>query len=280
MLAHKIPSSPLTTFPSVPESACKIGLQIPATRSLVRLSIQAIFTIFAIFVLAISQARTHLSSQPSTSMAHCPIPQWSCWRSAIGIQVFAQQRLITTCTGVAVSSRHILTAAHCTQSLPSRPGLTWRFSQAEQLEFRAPQTSLMSDLFVQDPPYRQHPRYNPTLSRYQNDWAIIEVAHDFPSVRIWPRPWPRSKGQTLHRIGYGARVNANGDMENRRTWITSFLNHDLHASDSGIETRDILGVPGDSGGPLYVWHVGEAWLLGLHSTWDAHKGLSLAPRLP
>jgi len=118
------------------------------------------------------------------------------------------------------------------------------------------------------------------MSRYHFDWAMIEVAHEFPSVRIWPRPWPRSQGQTLHRIGYGARVSESGELENRRTWITSFLNHDLKASDATIETRDALGVPGDSGGPIYIWHLGEAWLLGLHSTWDAHQGLSFAPRLP
>lgn len=279
MLARRNPPSTSTPRFLTPGRAPNFARKFAATYGLNFLTFIAVF-ISAEFVPAIALAHAPLSSPSSPATASCPVPHWSCWRSAIGIQVFAGHRLISTCTGVAVSSRHILTAAHCTESLASRSGLTWRLSTAEQLDLHPPQTSLMSDLVVKDPPYRRHPRYNPRLSRFHFDWAIIEVAHEFPSVRIWPRPWPRPNGQTLHRIGYGGRVNEIGELENRRTWVTSFLNHDLSASDSVIETRDVLGVPGDSGGPLYVWHLGEAWLLAIHSTWDSQQGLSFAPRLP
>ncbi len=226
-----------------------------------------------------AEAATSTISQ--TVSTACAAPNWTCWQSAIGIQVFDQSGLVSTCTGVAVSAQHILTAAHCTQIAMTGRRLIWRLSSLENLNTTDPTTrrSTATDLRVLNPPIHRHPQYDPRQSRFHFDWAIIEVAHRFPRVRVWPQAWPIPRGQKLHRIGYGGRPNAQGELENRRTWITSFLNHDLSAADEFLESQDALGVPGDSGGPIFVWHQGQAWLVGLHSTWDPQLGLSFAPRL-
>ena len=230
--------------------------------------------------------RAEAAPQPNSSRAAasnpCASPQWQCWQSAVGIQIFDQFQLVSTCTGVAISPRQIVTAAHCTEiALSGRP-LLWRVSSLAELD-GSPPTFLgttSNEAVVFNPPLRRHPRYNAQRSRYRFDWAIIEISHRFPSARIWPKAWTISHGQQLHRIGYGGRPNALGELTNRRTWITSFLESDLNPADDVMQSQDAFGVPGDSGGPLFVWYKQQAWLVGLHSTWDTQLGLSLGPRLP
>ena len=91
-------------------------------------------------------------------------------------------------------------------------------------------------------------------------------------------------GVRLERIGFGARpmlmaasAPISAATEHRRTWLRPIV--DSIETDA-IVTVDQFAVPGDSGGPLYLFVPKHGlFLVGLHSTWNPPADRVYSPRV-
>lgn len=178
------------------------------------------------------------------------IDDWDRFNSSLLIEV-KRPGGVFTCTGVAVSSQIIVTAAHCLEGKISSVKV---FTQSN---YDPKQPSLEVES------YKIHPDYDPIKSKHKNDLGKIILKNKLPSIiRIYPFFHGTLIVGNIYRFGFGAR-----NKKNIRTVITpSFRKFNL--PDRIIELNDEHSISGDSGGPIFLQNGKNIYILAVHSTFS------------
>jgi hypothetical protein len=175
---------------------------------------------------------------------------WEKFNSSLVIEV-RRPNGVFTCTGVAVSSKVIVTAGHCLEGsvLSVRVFTGARYNTADPT------------LEVKD--YRVHPDYNPRTSRYFCDLAKINLRNKIPrSIRIHPIYLGSKLSGEIYRFGFGERSG-----RTVRTVITPTLKN-MNAADEVLELYDDFSRSGDSGGPVFLRNGEDVQVIAIHSTFS------------
>lgn len=178
------------------------------------------------------------------------VEQWEKFNSSLLIEV-TRPHGVFTCTGVAISSELVLTAAHCLEGEVKKVRV---FTQAH---YDPKQTSLAITSF------KLHPEYNAKKSRYRSDLAKIKMKDKLP---VFIRIWPIFKGEEidgdLYRFGFGER-----NKKNLRTVVTPKFRR-MNTLEEVVELDDQFSRSGDSGGPIFMQKGQEVKVLAIHSTFS------------
>jgi secreted trypsin-like serine protease len=175
---------------------------------------------------------------------------WQNFSSALLIETKRGDKVFTA-SSVAIGKNIILTSAHCLEGVDSG-----RVILDSEYDPNTTNSIEMANFYI-------HPDYNPQMSLYENDLAIIFLVNDLPDHIVIPQfeknlnLWSDTK---LNRIGFGGRNN-----KNRKTWTDPVL-VDWQNNNQIIRLSDTCSVLGDSGGPLFYVHKDTPYLVGLHST--------------
>lgn len=228
----------------------------------------------AIILVALFSPRLGLSAVPTCNQTRpgAPLP-WSCFESAVAI-VESNADWFSVCTGVAISPRVVLTAAHCLSSYQTGDRLEIHIG-AQWSKGRKPDAVTIVQRST------IHPGYKPETSLFQNDTAVVRIDRPLP-IKNFPtlsHTLPTlTPGTTLYRVGFGGRQGVN-----QRTVTTVFYKRVIDTPSSRtLTTDDALAVHGDSGGPVFRFETDargnrKLILFATHSTWDASTNVSFAP---
>ncbi len=176
--------------------------------------------------------------------------QWEKFNSSLLIEV-TRPNGVFTCTGVAVSPKLMMTAAHCLDG----DVLKVRVFTQEKYDAKLP--SLETNGF------QIHPDYKPKISAYKNDLAKLHLKEELPAnINIHPILKAQTVVGKLYRFGFGAR-----DKTNIRTVITPTFRW-INFTDHVLELDDTFSRSGDSGGPIFVKNLDGIFLAGIHSTFS------------
>ncbi len=176
------------------------------------------------------------------STAHAGPLNWNDFSHTVGISI-TKQGGSTTCSGILVAPKVVLTAAHCIEGLKEAWVTTGR-KITDRPRVRSVDT-------------RTHPGYRGNLPGGSVDLGLIFLARPLLE-RLVPTPVMEvQEALTFERIGFGGR-----DGQNVRTWIVSF--YDGRFGDY-VRARDELGVLGDSGGPVFQRGPTGLGLVGVHT---------------
>jgi hypothetical protein len=184
----------------------------------------------------------------TTIQGFTKVENWERFNSSLLIEV-TRPNGVFTCTGVAVSDKLLVTAAHCLEGNISRVRV---FTQAAY-------NPKQSSLEVTD--YKVHPNYNPSKSRFKSDIAKITMKEKLPSfIKLYPIYQGTKVSGNIFRFGFGAR-----NKKNLRTVITPTLRK-LDLNEEILELNDKFSMSGDSGGPIYMQSGNDISILAIHST--------------
>lgn len=178
------------------------------------------------------------------------VEDWDRFNSSLLIEV-TRPTGVFTCTGVAVSTHTLVTAAHCLE------GDITGIRVFTQQSYDPKQTSLAYS------GYTIHPQYNPKASKYKNDIAKISMKEKLPPfINLYPIYESTTVTGNLFRFGFGAR-----NQKNIRTVITPTFKS-MNTIDNVVELNDKFSKSGDSGGPIYLQVGKELHILAIHSTFS------------
>jgi hypothetical protein len=174
---------------------------------------------------------------------------WTNFNSSLLIEV-TRPNGIFTCTGVAINSNTIVTAAHCLEGeiIHVRVSLDSEYNPKAK--------------FLDIAGFDLHPDYDSKLSNFKSDMAKIILAQDLPSnITIYPIMKKDSNlTGKLVRLGFGARGE-----KNIRTLVSPvFRSH--RNLENILELDDLFSYSGDSGGPIFLQQNGQMYLIAIHST--------------
>ncbi len=174
--------------------------------------------------------------------------QWEKFNSSLLIEV-TRPNGVFTCTGVAVTPKLILTAAHCLD------GEVKKVRVFTQDRYDPKQPALETTGF------ELHPNYKPMQSQFKNDLAKLNLKENLPSnINIHPILKTSTVVGELFRFGFGAR-----DKKNIRTVITPTFKW-INFIDNFLELNDTFSMSGDSGGPIFVKNSDGIFVAAIHST--------------
>jgi len=150
------------------------------------------------------------------------------------------------CTGALIQANVILTAAHCLKNADSVS-----VSLGEVITFRRRDT-ILSTKFLSHPDYES--------SNHVTDFGLIFLPFNVQSTLAFPMLTSFSSRLPTDyiRFGYGGR-----NSENRR--FRAEMDFEFKNSAGFVLSTDPTGVPGDSGGPVYVESGKKLLLIGLHT---------------
>jgi hypothetical protein len=178
------------------------------------------------------------------------VDDWENFNSSLLIEV-TRPNGVFTCTGVAVASHTLVTAAHCLEGEIKGVRV---FTQAA---YDPKQKSLA----IKE--YTLHPTYNSKKSRFQADLAKITLQEKLPEfIKLCPIHKTTKIFGKLYRFGFGER-----NKKNLRTVITPTLRR-LDSAEGILELNDEYSRSGDSGGPIFLRNGSEITLLAVHSTFS------------
>ena len=185
----------------------------------------------------------------SLSMAQ----DWERFNSSLLIEV-TRPTGIFTCTGVAVSTKVIITAAHCLEGEIDNVRV---FNQSVY-DSKAPSMPVSK--------FELHPNYNLNVSRYRSDLGKIIMKHKLPAyINIHPIQLVNAGDiiyGNIYRFGFGQR-----NYKNIRTIITPGLRR-LNFQEDVLELNDEFSRSGDSGGPIFIQNGTDVKILAIHSTFS------------
>lgn len=194
--------------------------------------------------------------------------------------------IANVCTGVALDQQTVLTAAHCLKSFSKLHKTVEVFNALEVDANATPIATADLSLGV------ANTRYDRNVSYYQGDRAWLKLATLLPAdlnfpleptATVWSDLTKAVNGAAgtpstvdLWRIGYGSRPTVAGGRSNMRTLVASPIES---VGSTFLAMRDPDPMPGDSGGPLFQFRVGEGlYIMATHSTWNRVKKLAYEPR--
>lgn len=184
----------------------------------------------------------------TTTQLFAQTDQWEKFNSSLLLEV-TRPNGVFTCTGVAVSPKLILTAAHCLD------GQITKVRVFTQEKYDPKQPALETAGF------ELHPNYKPSQSQYKNDLAKLYLKEALPaSINIHPVLKSSTVVGELFRFGFGAR-----DKKNIRTVITPTFKW-INFIDNFLELNDTFSMSGDSGGPIFVKNSDGIFVAAIHST--------------
>lgn len=174
---------------------------------------------------------------------------WNNFNSSLLIEVTRPEGVFT-CTGVAINKNTLLTAAHCLEGeiLKVRVSLDATYNK--------------NGKFLEIENFDLHPEYNRSNSNYRSDLAKIKLKADLPKgTKFFPiiKKDQELNGKIL-RLGFGAR-----GTDNVRTLVTPLMKQ-VRSSEKVLELNDTYSYSGDSGGPVFLQHQGQMFLIAIHST--------------
>lgn len=158
---------------------------------------------------------------------------------------------VFTCTGVAISTHTLLTAAHCLEGeIKNVRVFTQAFYDPKQ-----PSLAISS--------YKIHPDYNPKKSRYFSDLAKISMQDKLPEfIKLYPILQENKIFGSIYRFGFGER-----NKKNLRTVITPTLRR-VNVEEKVLELNDEFSRSGDSGGPVFLQNGDQISVVAVHSTFS------------
>lgn len=174
---------------------------------------------------------------------------WNNFNSSVLIEVTRPNGVFTS-TGVAINKNTILTAAHCLEG--------------EVLKVRISTESSYNKNghFLEVESFDLHPDYDSKSSFYRSDLAKIKLKDELPKgTRFYPIIKKDNLDGKILRLGFGAR-NANSNV---RTLVQPELRQ-VRKSEKVLELNDTYSYSGDSGGPVFMQHNGQMYLVAIHST--------------
>lgn len=175
---------------------------------------------------------------------------WQEFSSAVIVEIKKDHGLFT-CSGLAIERDKVLTSAHCVHGM-QKVRVLWG------ARYNPKMNGIRSKEII------VHDGYNPELSKYKNDIAIIYLAYKLPrfvghtQIGKYLNLAPTTP---LERIGLGGRAGAN-----IKTWTNpSFIAY--AQNELALVATDLFAVKGDSGGPVFYRDLNDKlWAVGLHST--------------
>lgn len=176
--------------------------------------------------------------------------QWKDYSSSVGISV-KKPLFTTTCSGVLLTPYVVLTAAHCVDDFISAQVTTAAKLTDGALAYEVARGVM-------------HPGYKGNIVGKSVDVGLFFLANPVKTPIEPPILAAVNPQLRFERIGYGIR---NG--KNVRTWVTSFF----HKWFGGyVKTRDVYGMGGDSGGPVFQRHESGLRLVGVHTGREVKDG--------
>ena len=173
---------------------------------------------------------------------------WTNFNSSLIIEVTRPEGVFT-CSGVAINSQTILTAAHCLEGKILHVRLSFESEYNPKGKFLDIET------------FELHPDYDSKKSNYKNDIARIKMAQKLPEgIKYYPIMKKENYAGSLVRLGFGARGE-----KNIRTMVTPQLKS-FRNLENILELEDIYSFSGDSGGPIFLQQKGQMYLIAVHST--------------
>jgi V8-like Glu-specific endopeptidase len=174
---------------------------------------------------------------------------WNNFNSSLLIEV-TRPNGVFTCTGVAISKNTVLTAAHCLEG--------------EILKIRISNEAAYNKdgFFFEVETFDLHPEYDRKNSNYKSDLAKIKLKDELPKgTKIYPIiKKDHELGGNIIRLGFGAR-----GLNNVRTLVTPEVRQ-IRSLEKVLELNDMYSYSGDSGGPVFMQHNGQLYLVAIHST--------------
>lgn len=179
-------------------------------------------------------------------LAFAKTPDWDEFNSSLLIEI-TRPKGVFTCTGVAVSSQVVLTAAHCLEGEVNKVSvfLQRKYNpKAEHFDAKS---------------FKLHSSYQPKNSRYLADLAKIKLQEKLPSdIKIQPLFMKGTITGKIYRFGFGGRGKEN---------IRTQMNPELRGlKENVLELNDEYSYSGDSGGPIFLKQDNRTFLLAIHST--------------
>lgn len=175
---------------------------------------------------------------------------WLKFNSSLLIEV-TRPNGVFTCTGVAVTPRLLVTAAHCLEGDVKKVRV---FTQ-DAYDPKMPS--------IETKGYELHPEYNRSQSRYHHDIAKLILATELPpEISIQPILKTQDLDGKIYRFGFGMRNNRNA-----RTVITPKYRR-WDQKKSILELDDTFSYSGDSGGPIFITKGPVVQLVAIHSTFS------------
>ncbi len=174
---------------------------------------------------------------------------WNNFNSSLLIEVTRPEGVFT-CTGVAINKNTLLTAAHCLEG------------EILKVRVSLDATYAKNGKFLEIEHFDLHPEYNRSSSNYRSDLAKIKLKSDLPKgTTFFPiiKKDQDLEGKIL-RLGFGARGTSNV-----RTLVTPLMKQ-IRRTEKVLELNDTYSYSGDSGGPVFLQHQGQVFLIAIHST--------------